>query len=160
MNTNQSLTRITTFVALIGCAFAGAHVAAAAGTQMSIDDRAPVQATLLPTLSVVADAANPHAAITWSVADTQPLRVTLMPTIRVTANAEPLAVTLLPSVHVNASAEALAVTTLPTVRVYADALPLAAPAALPALASTLEVAPSIADKINPPPGPNLVVIPR
>lgn len=160
MNTSKSQTRIITLVAIIGCAFASAHVAAADGTQMSIDDRAPVEATLLPTLSVVADVTNPHAAITWSVAETQPLRVTLMPTLRVTAHAEPLAVTLLPTVRVNAQAETLAVTTLPTLRIFADALPITAPSALPALASTLPVAPSLAEKTSPRPGPNLVVTPR
>jgi len=148
MNTRTSLTRMSTLVAMIGCTFTGTHVCAQDEAVMSVDDRAPLQATLLPTVSVVADAAYPDAENTWSVADTRPLRVTLMPTVRVTAQAEPLAVTL-----------------MPTVRVYAQALPDATPASLPVLqtvASTQQASLTGVSRTSTDsaPGRNLQVVPR
>jgi len=82
-------------------AFATAH--AGAVTTMTVDDNAPVRATLLPTVSI-------DETQRMRVADTAPYEVTLLPTVHVKAAASPeLAVTLLPTVYVTAeSADASA----------------------------------------------------
>ena len=75
-------------------AFATAH--ADALTTMTVDDSAPVRATLLPTVSI-------DAMQRMRVADTAPYEITLLPTVHVKAAANPeLAVTLLPTVYVTA----------------------------------------------------------
>jgi hypothetical protein len=75
-------------------AFATAH--ADALTTMTVDDNAPIRATLLPTVSI-----DPTQRM--RVADTAPYEVTLLPTVHVKARANPeLAVTLLPTVYVTA----------------------------------------------------------
>ena len=75
-------------------AFATAH--ADALTTMTVDDSAPIRATLLPTVSI-------DEAQRMRVADTAPYEVTLLPTVHVKAAANPeLAVTLLPTVYVTA----------------------------------------------------------
>lgn len=148
MSTRIFPNRLATIIAITAAALASTHATAADAT-MTIDASAPLAATLMPTVSVTADAANPDAAPQWQVADARPLPVTLMPTVRITAQAEALSVTLLPTVQVNAQADALAATVLPTVRVYAtaDALAktepvVAAPvvAQAPAIAATMRVA--------------------
>lgn len=103
MKTNHPLIR----TALFASAFAVASFAQAGDTSMSVDPRAPLRATLLPTVSVTADADALDEA-NWNVDDTTSLRVTLMPTVRVTPDLEQLAVTVLPSVKVTASVSALA----------------------------------------------------
>ena len=83
---------------------AGTAACATAAT-MSVDTRAPIQATLLPEVTVFASSAHPEAASTMRVAATKPLSVTLLPTV-----------------HVNQRvSEELAMVTLPTVRVVAQA---------------------------------------
>ena len=156
MNTRTSLIRVSTFVALIGCAAVSAQVFAREEAVMTIDDRAPLRATLMPTVSVLADAAHPDAATTWSVAATRPQRVTLMPTMRVTAQAESLAVTLMPTITVTAQVDAIAATALPDVRVN----PIRA--SFPAVASTLQSTRSNVDNTNASAasGRNLQVVPR
>lgn len=175
MTTRISPNRLATIIAITAAALASTHATAADAT-MTIDARAPLAATLMPTVSVTADAANPDAAPQWHVADTRPLPVTLMPTVRVTAQADVLAVTLLPTVQVNARADTLAATLLPTVRVHApadalamDETPTAAPivAQAPAIAATVRVAtsPTVADSFvdragRPASQRNLEVTPR
>ncbi len=78
-----------------------------ADVTMTVDDAAPIRATLMPTVSIDATPAtsesNPPA---MRIADTAPLEVTLMPTVRVTAKRNPeLAATLLPTVRVTATVE-------------------------------------------------------
>ena len=78
-------------------AFAMAH--ADALTTMTVDNNAPIRATLLPTVSV-------DATQRMRVADTAPYEVTLLPTVHVKAPANPkLAVTWLPTVYVTAESE-------------------------------------------------------
>jgi len=85
-------TALATFFAT--SAFATAH--AGAVTTMTVDDNAPVRATLLPTVSI-------DETQRMRVADTAPYEVTLLPTVHVKAAANPeLAVTLLPTVYVTA----------------------------------------------------------
>ncbi|MBN8481853.1 MAG: hypothetical protein J0L88_09725 [Xanthomonadales bacterium] len=102
MNTRYSFRRACTLVAVVAITATTAHADAAEST-MSIDARAPLAATLLPTVSVIADAVRPDALAQWRVADEAPLRVTLMPTVRVSAEAESLAFTQLPTVRVTAT---------------------------------------------------------
>ncbi len=107
MNTRYSFRRACTLIAIVAIAATTAH-ADAAESSMSIDTRAPLSVTLLPTVSVVADAANPDALARLHVGAEAPLHVTLMPTVRVTAQAEPLALTALPTVRVTATASEIA----------------------------------------------------
>lgn len=111
MNTNTIISRTATTAALIGSLFAAVHANAA--ETMSIDAGVPLQATLLPTVSVTADASNPDGPATWSIAATAPSRVTLMPPVRVTAQSSGLAVTMLPTVRVVAQAEKVVVEKTP-----------------------------------------------
>lgn len=106
MNTRISFTRIATAAAIVGCAFVGMHAprAAAQDAAMSIDGAAPLQATLLPTVSVTASRRNPAAEPSLSIADAAPLHVTLLPTVRVTARVVADLTTLLPVVRVVAEA--------------------------------------------------------
>ncbi len=90
MNTRYSFRRACTLVAVVAIAATTAHADAAEST-MSIDTRAPLAVTLLPTVSIVADASNPDAVARWHVADEAPLRMTLMPTVRVTATESEIA---------------------------------------------------------------------
>lgn len=101
--------------ALVLASFAGAAQANAAqdAVTMSVDAAAPVQATLLPEVTVFASQARPAAAATMRVAATAPLRVTLLPTVRVNARApQQLAVVTLPTVRVVAQADSAAVDAL------------------------------------------------
>ena len=85
--------------------FAGTAACAHAAT-MSVDARAPIQATLLPEVTVFASSARPEAASTMRVAATKPLNVTLLPTVRVNQRvSEGLAMVTLPTVRVVAQAE-------------------------------------------------------
>jgi hypothetical protein len=73
---------------------------------MTVDASAPLRATLLPTVSVDADAttsaSNPAR---MRIADEAPVEVTLLPTVHVTARADrDLAVTWLPTVRVTPAA--------------------------------------------------------
>ncbi len=152
MSSRTSLIRISTLVTLIGFALAGAHASAQDDAVMTVDAGAPLQATLMPTVSVVADATRPDAEARWSVADTRPLRVTLMPTVRVTAQVETLAVTTLPTVRIHAKAHAPAAialdgTSLPPVHALAARQPVANPDAPGTLVESLH-------------GPDLLVVPR
>lgn len=106
MKTRYSFRRACTLIVLVVAA-AGAALAAAAEPMMSVDPRAPVAATLMPTLHVVADASNPDAEARWHIADEAPLQVTLMPTVRVSARAEPRTIARSPRVAAPAIAAGL-----------------------------------------------------
>ena len=104
MNHRIALIRLAAIAALIGSGIATAHNVDAeeAAAQATIDARAPLSATLLPTVSVDATPATSESnPATMRIADTAPLRVTLLPTVYVTARAqrEETAV-LLPTVRV------------------------------------------------------------
>lgn len=104
MNTRFTMFRTPLAAALlilIGIADANA----ASDPTMTVDARAPLQATLLPTVTVIASTTHPDGDATFHVAATQALAVTLMPTVRVTARGAALAVTVLPTVRVYAAVE-------------------------------------------------------
>lgn len=106
MNIRISLLRSAITGTLVAFAAASASAAAQDSTTMSVDARAPLHATLLPTVSVIADSTNPDAMITSRVDTSAALPVTLMPTVYVTARSQKLAVTVLPTVRVFAQVEA------------------------------------------------------
>lgn len=86
-------------------AFVAGAAAHANAATMSVDAGAPIQATLLPEVTIVASRARPDLEPTMHVAATSPLGVTLLPTVRVTARAqEELATVVLPTVRVVAQA--------------------------------------------------------
>jgi hypothetical protein len=107
MKIRTSLIAATLAPLIAGSAFASPSNDAAS---MTVDDAAPLRATLLPTVSIDADAttseSNPPRV---RIADVAPIEVTLMPTVHVTARASrELAVTWLPTVRVTpASSSAL-----------------------------------------------------
>jgi hypothetical protein len=101
--------RISLIAATLASLFASSAFASSGdATSMTVDTNAPLRATLMPTVSIDADAttseSNPPR---MRIADAAPLEVTLMPTVHVTAPASrDLAVTWLPTVRVTpASAE-------------------------------------------------------
>ncbi|MEP7043369.1 MAG: hypothetical protein ABI843_09910 [Dokdonella sp.] len=109
MNTQISFLRSATLrrataLTLVALAAAQAHAAQNSVT-MTVDDVAPLQATLLPTVSITGDSANPYAEPRMSIAATAPLGVTLLPTVHVTAPTAQLAAVTLPVVRVFAHAE-------------------------------------------------------
>jgi hypothetical protein len=93
--TRTPLIRAALAMAMIGSAFALEQIpeAAAAGTTMSVDARAPLHATLLPELTVSARAQGADFAETSTLATTEALPVTLMPTVHVTAGRDDFALT-------------------------------------------------------------------
>lgn len=74
-------------IALAVAATAISGHAAASPSTFRVDDAAPVQATLLPEVSVTASRAHPNAEPHMAVAATAPLQVTLLPTVYVQASA-------------------------------------------------------------------------
>ncbi len=96
MSIRTSLVPLACLLAGLGGTFA----AAAAGESAAIEAREPLQATLLPTVTVVADPVDPDGPVRWHVDDAAPLPVTLMPTVHVTARAEPASLPVLPTVTV------------------------------------------------------------
>lgn len=85
MKTHAVSMRVAAFAAAF--AFATCAAAHAQTTAATIAKDAPIAATLLPTVSVFADAARPDAPPRSRIADAAPLRVTLLPTVTVTARA-------------------------------------------------------------------------
>lgn len=81
----------------------------AASDAVLISTQSPLRATLLPTVSVTANALDANSEARWQVADSSPLRVTLMPTVSVFASSDALAVTTLPTVYVVAHTEPAAI---------------------------------------------------
>lgn len=95
MNINTVYVRAAMAAAMLGgfiAVHAPAVLAAPDRSGMSIQARAPLQATLLPTVTVVANAA--HAADAgFHVAAGSALPVTLLPTVYVTASASSFGMT-------------------------------------------------------------------
>lgn len=91
MNTRFPLNTLALALAIVGSAKAAT---------MQVDTTAPVQATLLPEVRVVASPARPDAEAEARVAATTPLGVTLLPTVHVNARMRDFAAVLLPTVHV------------------------------------------------------------
>jgi hypothetical protein len=98
--------------ATLATLFAGSALANAldATQSMTVDDTAPIRATLMPIVSLDATPATSESnPAKMRIADTAPLEVTLLPTVHVTARSNPqLAVTLLPTIYVTASASSVA----------------------------------------------------
>lgn len=97
MNMNIVFIRAAIATAFVGFGLTALHAPPAAADQdvvsMSVDGRAPLQATLLPMLTVVASADNPEALGTVHIANDKALSVTLMPTVSVNTRAPALAST-------------------------------------------------------------------
>lgn len=69
----------------VGCALAlGPRANAAEDAPLSVESTAPLQATLLPTVSISSSIRNPER-VAMHVAATPPLAVTLLPTVHVNA---------------------------------------------------------------------------
>ena len=102
------------------------HAAAARDVvSTAVDARAPLQATLLPMLSVSASAANPAALGTARIANDEALSVTLMPTVYVNTRAPTLAVITAPVEATRVVAVDVAVPELPRVDIdRVDATPV------------------------------------
>lgn len=95
---------VTAAVALGIFAVANAASAENALSSMRVEAREPLRATLMPTVSVDADAST--FATRMRVADVAPIEVTLMPTVYVTAQApRERSAALLPAVRVVAQRE-------------------------------------------------------
>jgi hypothetical protein len=98
--------RTSLIAATLASLFAGSAFASSGdATSMTIDTNAPLRATLLPTVSIDADATTSESnPVRMRIADAAPLEVTLLPTVHVTARANrDLAVTWLPAVRVTPS---------------------------------------------------------
>lgn len=96
MNMNTVFIRAAIATAFVGLSFTAVRMPKAAAqdvVSMSVDARAPLQATLLPMINVVTSASNPDALGTTRIANDGPLSVTLMPTVSVNARAPALAST-------------------------------------------------------------------
>ena len=98
MNTQLSFLRNAMALTLVAFAATQADAAQDAVT-MTVDATAPLHATLLPTVSITGDSANPYAEPRMRVAGTAPLGVTLLPTVRVTSSMPELAAVTLPVVR-------------------------------------------------------------
>jgi len=106
MKYRMSVTSAAMAIVFASSAFATVNADDALDAQgVTVQSRAPIRATLMPTVSIDADASTSDAnPATMRIADTAPLQVTLLPTIYVSARAhsEKLAVTMLPTVRVTA----------------------------------------------------------
>lgn len=107
MNARKSIHSNVTRTILSGAMLAMLSFNAVAESTATLDARAPLPATLLPSIKVSASISNPSAAVRWSIAPGRPTPVTLMPTLTVSANAYALTITTLPTVTVIASDEIL-----------------------------------------------------
>jgi hypothetical protein len=100
VNMNTVFIRAAIATAFVGLGFASVHApraaAAHAAVTMSVDARAPLHATLLPAISVFADARNPDAPVASRVTGGEALPVTLMPTVYVSTQRPGLAEALRP----------------------------------------------------------------
>jgi hypothetical protein len=99
--------------AAMAIVFAGSALATAnaddaldAQSVTTVESRAPLSATLMPTVSIDADASTSDAnPARMRIADTAPLQVTLLPTVYVTAkkaHSQEMATVMLPTVRVTA----------------------------------------------------------
>jgi hypothetical protein len=88
-------------------AFASTHATEAA-VSMTIEESAPIRATLLPLVTLEAtQATSEENPAKMRIADTSPLEVTLLPTVHVSAKEPALATTLLPTIRVTPASTAL-----------------------------------------------------
>jgi hypothetical protein len=105
-----ALIRLAVVAVLLGSAGAIAQTVDAqdATSPVTVEARAPLSATLLPTVSVDATPSTSESnPATMRIAATEPLRVTLLPTVYVNARAErEETATLLPTVRVTARYDA------------------------------------------------------
>jgi hypothetical protein len=107
MKTRMSVIGATLATLIAASAFASTHATDAA-VSMTVDEGAPIRATLLPTVTLEATQATSEAnPAKMTIADTAPLEVTLLPTVHVTAREPALAATLLPTVRVTPESTAL-----------------------------------------------------
>ncbi|HET9034053.1 MAG TPA: hypothetical protein VFN25_14260 [Dokdonella sp.] len=105
MNARKSTNRNVTTAFAAGALLAALSFNAVAETTVTLDPRAPLAATLLPSVRVSASISNPSAEVRWSIAPGRPIPVTLMPTMTITADVADFAVTTLPTVTVFAQIE-------------------------------------------------------
>jgi len=107
MKTRMSVIGATLATLFAASAFASTHATEAA-VSMTVDEGAPIRATLLPTVTLEATQATSEAnPAKMTIADTAPLEVTLLPTVHVTVLEPALATTLLPTVRVTPESTAL-----------------------------------------------------
>ncbi len=106
MNARKSNNRNVLNTFLAGALLATLSFNAVAESELTLDARAPLPATLLPSLRVSASISNPSAEVRWSIAPGRPIPVTLMPTLTVTPDATAVVSTRLPVLRVVAQAEA------------------------------------------------------
>lgn len=108
MKTRMSVIGATLATLFAASAFASTHATDAA-VSMTVDQNAPIRATLLPLVTLEATQATSDAnPAKMSIAETAPLEITLLPTVHVTARQQPaLATTLLPTVRVTPESTAL-----------------------------------------------------
>lgn len=105
MNIRTPMIRAAVATALAAGAFMLSQTppatAAEDSSTMSVDTRAPLHATLLPTVSVIADANDPDGVAGMRIAATDSLPVTLLPTVFVTARVSDIAAAMPSVVHVS-----------------------------------------------------------
>jgi len=77
--------------ALAGALIAALSLSASAQAPVSLDERAPIHATLMPEVEITANASDPAAPARWSIANTRPTPVTLMPTLTVRPDMDSIA---------------------------------------------------------------------
>jgi hypothetical protein len=107
MKTRMSVIGATLATLFAASAFASTHAMDAA-VSMTVDNAAPIRATLLPVVTIEATQATSESnPATMRVADTEPLEIVLLPTVHVTAQKPALATTLLPTVRVTPASTAL-----------------------------------------------------
>ena len=107
MKTRMSVIGATLATLFAASAFASTPATDAA-VSMTVDESAPIRATLLPAVTLEATQATGEAnPARMSIADTAPLEVTLLPTVHVTPKQPELATTLLPTVRVTPESTAL-----------------------------------------------------
>ncbi len=105
MNARKSINCNITSAVLSGALLALLSFNAVAESTAILDSRAPLPATLLPSVKVSASISNPSAEVRWSIAPGRPIPVTLMPTLTITADAYAVAITTLPTMTVIAPTE-------------------------------------------------------
>ena len=93
MKTRTPLIRAALATAFVGGLFAILHGAPAvpASESMTVEAGAPLDATLLPIVSVYAYATNPDGIVAMRIAATEALPVTLLPTVHVRLSLSELA---------------------------------------------------------------------
>jgi hypothetical protein len=123
MNMNTVFIRAAIATAMVGVGLASFDVphAIAQDPSMSVETRAPLHATLLPTVTVVGDMRNVDADTSAIVASNHSLPVTLMPTVYVHASVAELGAR--ESDAIAARIEAAVLPTLPPIEVESASAP-------------------------------------